>query len=250
MTIGKQTFGLNKGEYSDKLGRVIKNFRANSRLIGDPEQFVLRSCRLTEQWGKLSNKPDTKVYLRNISLAGGRSVKMLSLEHGNTRQPVGKAKLIQALYPTKSIATSATKEELHCSKVKAAMRNAIKGQIKEYRDSVTYPVTCYITGDVIRKGMRTDVDHIDLSFSEIADKFIEGTGSVYTDIVLIGPPTNKRFNDSTMWQSWQDYHRLKAKYALVSASANRGKGCGDYCTPVDILGSFACEDPECIDLGF
>ena len=97
MNIGKQTFDLNKGQYSEKIARVIDNFRVNSKLIGEPREFVLRSCRLSEQWQKLATDPEVVVYLRNVDIAGGRKVKMLSLERGATKQPVSKKKLEDAL---------------------------------------------------------------------------------------------------------------------------------------------------------
>jgi hypothetical protein len=139
MTIGKETFDLNKTQFTEKLGRVIKNFRANSKLIGEPREFVLRCCKLTEKWGKMANDPEVIVYLRNIDIAGGRKIKMIVLERRGTQQPVPKAQLVSALYPSKKIATSATPEEKHFNQVRVAMRNAIHYQLKAFRDSGQLP---------------------------------------------------------------------------------------------------------------
>ena len=250
MAIGKDTFDLNKGEYTEKLGRVITNHRANSKLIGEPLEFVLRSCRLTEQWGKLAGDPDVSVYLRNIEIAGGRRIKMLSLERSGTKQPVGKAKLVDALYPAKKISTTATPEEKHFNAVKSSMRNAVTMQLRYFRENVKLPMVCSLTGKLIRPGAKTDVDHIGTSFSEIADSFIEMKGLKYTDIALCGPPTGKRFKDDILWQEWTQYHLAKARYSLVCASANRSKGCGEYQTPAELYGSFKAEDPNDLDLDF
>ena len=206
MSIGKETFGISKTEFSDKLGRIIKNFRANSKLIGEPRDFVLRCCRLTDKWSKLANDPEVIVYLRNIETAGNRKVKMLSLERGPTRQPIPKAKLVNELYPVKRISTSATPEEKHYNAVKSSMRFAITYQLKSYRDSVRLPVICSITGKKILPGYKTDVDHIGMPFSEIADNFIQSRGLKYTDIVLKGPPTGKVFKDSELWSQWVSFH--------------------------------------------
>lgn len=250
MAIGKDTFGINKGEFSQKLGRIVQNFRANSKLVGEPKEFVLRCCKLTEQWGKLANDPEVIVYLRNIDIAGGRKIKMISLERGSTKQPVPKQKLVDALYPPKKIATSATPEEKHYNAVRVAMRFAITYQLKAFRDSCQLPVICSITGKKIIPGNRTDVDHCGMTFSEIADKFIEAQGLKYTDIILVGPPTAKRFKDTALWEKWTYYHLEHARYALTLASANRSKGCGDYQTPPELLGSFSREDPEDLALDF
>ena len=131
MTLGKDTFGINKTEFNQKIGRIIKNFRANSKLIGEPKEFVLRCCKLCDQWSKMANDPEVLVYLRNIEIASGRKIKLISLERGNTRQPVPKAKLVDALYPPKKTIATATPEEKHYNAVKAAMRGGVLHQLKE-----------------------------------------------------------------------------------------------------------------------
>jgi len=250
MTLGKTTFDLNKSQYNEKIGRIIGNHRAGSRLCGEPAEFILRSCRLTEQWGKLGQDSETAVYLRNVEIAGGRKVKMLSLERAGTRQPISKSKLVEALYPTKKIATAATAEEKHYNAVKSAMRGAVKDQLKRFRDQVELPCVCCLTGKQIRRGMRTDVDHTGLSFSEIADIFMTENKLKYTDIALVGPPTAKKFRLDALWESWKKFHNEKARYAIVLASANRSKGCGEYETPENLYGSFRTLDPTELSLDF
>jgi hypothetical protein len=250
MALGKDTFGLTKTEFSEKVGRIIKNFRANSKLVGEPKDFVLRCCRLTEKWGKMANDPEVVVYLRNLDIAGGRKVKMISLERGATQQPVPKAKLVDELYPVKKTATTATPEEKHYNAVKAAMRRAVFYQLKSFRDSITLPTLCYITGKKIRPGMKTDVDHVGTCFSELADQFLREKSLNYSAITLKGPPTAKVFTDTALWEQWVNYHLEHARFALVCASGNRSKGADGYCTPPELLGSFAKQDPEDLALDF
>jgi len=250
MPSGKDTFQLNKTQFSERLSRIIKNFRANSKLVGEPREFILRCCRLTEKWSKLANDPETSVYLRNIDTAGGRKVKMLSLERGPTRQPVSKAKLIDALYPAKKIATTATPEEKHFNAVKAAMRYAVKHQLQAFRDASGPANICYLTGLQLRPYSKTDVDHIGMPFSEIADKFLQSQSLRYTDITLKGPPTAKVFTDTLLWVKWIDFHEEKAKFALVCSSANRSKGSDGYSVDSALIGSFQSEDPEVLALDF
>lgn len=250
MALGKDTFGLTKTDFNEKITRIVKNFRASSKLIGEPKEFILRCCRLTDQWSKMANNPDVLVYLRYIEIAGGRKIKMISLELGGTRQPVPKAKLVNALYPTKKIATSASPVEKHYHAVKAAMRNGISYQLKAYRDSCELPTICYLTGKKIRPSMQTDIDHVGMPFSEIADSFFAGKNLKYSDIILKGPPTNKMFSDNELWREWIEYHMLNAKYALTLAAANRGKGSDGYETPKDLIGTFEPEDSTTISLDF
>lgn len=249
-TIGRDTFGITKTEFNQKLSRIIKNFRANSKLIGEPKEFVLRCCRLTERWSKLANDPEVIVYLRNIDTAAGRKVKVISLERGGTQQPVPRQKLIDELYPVKRIATTATPEEKHLNAVKGAMRNAVFYQLKAYRDSCQLPVICHISGKKIIPGNRTDVDHVGMTFAEIADSFIRERNLKYTDIVLVGPPTAKRFKDTSLWESWVQYHLKFARFSLALASANRSKGANGYSTDAKLIGSFKSDDPDSLSLDF
>jgi hypothetical protein len=249
-SLGKDTFGINKTEFGQKIGRIIKNFRANSKLIGEPKDFVIRACKLTERWGKLANDPETIVYLRNIDIAGGRKVKVISLERGGTQQPVPKQKLTDELYPVKRIATSATPEEKHFNNVRVAMRNGVYYQLKAFRDSCQLPIICSISGRKILPGNRTDVDHCGKTFSEIADDFIREKCLKYSLITLKGPPTAKVFADQELWCQWVQYHLQNARFALTLASANRSSGAKGYCTDPELLGSFAKETPEDLALDF
>ena len=250
MTIGRDTFNLNKTEFSDKIGRIIKNFRAGSKIIGEPRDFIIRCCKLTEKWSKLANDENVLIYLRNVETAGGRRVKMIALERGGTSQPVPKAQLVSALYPTKRIATSATPEEKHFNAVRASMRFAVTYQLKAFRDSCHLPIICHITGRKIIPGARADVDHIGKTFSELCDDFIREKCLNYSLITLKGPPTAKVFTDKALWESWVYYHLEHARFALTLASANRSKGCGDYKTDLTLIGSFAKETPEDLALDF
>lgn len=250
MTLGKQTFGLTKKDFDETLSRIIHNHRVNARVIGNPKEFVLRACNLCPTWSKLAADPAVEVYLRNVDIAGGRKVKLISLERGGSKQPVSKSKLLDALYPAKKIKTSATPEEKHYNAVKAAMRQAVSDQLSDYRYSVPLPTLCYISNKQLRKGQKTDVDHVGLSFSEIADNFLREKELTYCEIILQGPPTAKKFGDSELWREWKDYHRENASLRLVCASANRSKGAGDYVTPEELYGSFEKKTPEDIDLDF
>ena len=250
MTIGKTTFDLTKKDYSTKLGNIIGNHRSNSKIIGEPASFILRSCRLTEQWGKMAGDPEVAVYLRSVEIAAGRKVKMVSLERGATKQPVPKAKLVDALYPVKKMATTATPEEKHFNAVKGAMRLAVAHQLQAFRTAVKLPTVCSITGKHIRKGVKADVDHCGMSFSELADRFVASKGLVYADIALQGPPTGKTFRDKQLWGEWVVFHLEHARFSLVCASANRSKGADGYKTHEELMGSFAAENPDDLSLDF
>jgi hypothetical protein len=157
---------------------------------------------------------------------------------------------VSALYPTKRIATSATPEEKHFNAVRASMRFAISYQLKAFRDSCHLPIICHITGKKIIPGARTDVDHVGKTFSELCDIFLLKKNLKYTDILLVGPPTAKRFKDVTLWEEWIYFHLSEARYSLAMSGANRSKGSDGYETCKELLGSFKGEDTESISLDF
>ena len=250
MSIGKDTFQMSKKDFTEKFTRIVTNHRVGSKIIGEPRDLILRACRLSSQWEKLATDTEVVVYLRNIEIAAGRKVKMVSLEKGTSRQPVPKAKLMDFLYPPRKMECTATTEERHYLGVKGSMRHAVRDQLKEYRDRCQLPIICLITGKKILPGQKTDVDHVGTTFSELADSFVEMKGLSYTDITLKGPPTGKVFKDEILWKEWIEYHLTKARYALTLASANRSKGADGYKTKPELIGSFATDDPENLSLDF
>jgi hypothetical protein len=248
--LGKETLQLTKKDFTEKISRIIDNHRANSRIIGEPREFVLRSCRLSDRWIKMAQKPEVLVYCRYQELAGGRRIKMLSLEVGGSKIPVPKGKLVEALYPTKKTASTATLEEKHFNAVKAAMRRGVEKQLKNYKATVGYPVECLVTGRLLRKGARVDVDHHGKPFAQLADEWVIHNMLTYADIVLSGPPSAKKIKDDTLWISWQEWHQEHARLAVVCATANRSKGAAGYATPVELIGSFKPQAEDEIDLDF
>jgi hypothetical protein len=53
--LGKETFGLNKGEFADKFSRIVSAYRAGSKLIGQPRDFIITACRLADRFSKVAN---------------------------------------------------------------------------------------------------------------------------------------------------------------------------------------------------
>ena len=250
MNVAKETLGLNKGEFSKKLGSVIDAHRVNSKIIGKPKDFILISCRLSERFSKVANEPNVEVRIRNLKI-GPRKVKVLHLKREDGfEQPVPKGQLVDQLYPPRKTVNHATPEKKHGLAVRAAMRQAVDYQLKAYRLKSSYPLTCWTTEKMIRKGMRWDVDHINKPFVQLCDEFIAAHDMTYCDVALIGPPNMKRFKEKGMWSAWQLYHESHARLAPTLPKANRSKGSGEYQASEALLGSFAKEDPDDLDIDF
>jgi len=250
MSIAKEALGLNKGEFTKKLKTVIDNHRVNSRLIGKPREFVLTCCRLSERYSKMANEPEIEVYLRNMKI-GPRKVKCLHLKRKDGfEQPVMKGQLTDQLYPVKKIATSAAPEKKHALAVRAAMRQCVDCQLRDFRKKVRFPAECVHTGHQIRKGVRWDVDHIGKPFVQLCDEWIALQGITYLDVSIIGPPNLKRFKDSKLQAHWVLWHETNATFAPSLPKANRAAGSGEYQASEALLGSLKKEDPDDVDLEF
>ena len=250
MSVAKETLGLNKGEFSKKLSSVIDAHRANSKIIGKPKDFILTSCRLSERFSKVANEPNVEVRIRNISI-GPRKVKVLHLKREDGfEQPVPKGQLVDQLYPPRKTVKHATPEKKHALAVRGAMRQAVDYQLKAYRKKAVFPLLCWTTEKMIRKGMRWDVDHINKPFIQLCDEFVSSHDLTYCDIPLIGPPNLKRFKDKTLWGAWQLYHEMHARFAPTLPKANRSKGSGEYQASEALLGSFAGAEKDDVDLDF
>ena len=250
MSAAKEALGLNKGEFTKKLGNVVDAHRANSKIIGKPRDFVLTACRLSSRFSKMANEPNVEVRLRNMKV-GPRNVKVLHLKREDGfEQPVPRGQLTAELYPPRKTVNHASPEKKHALAVRSAMRNAVTYQLKDYRKSVTFPTECWHTQKVIRKGIRWDVDHIVKPFVQLCDEFIEAQGVKYCDVALAGPPNMKRFKDTTMWKAWQLYHECHARFAPTIPKANRSAGSGEYQASEALIGSFAGSEEDDIDMNF
>jgi hypothetical protein len=250
MTLGKDTFSLTKGEFSEKFSRIVNAHRAGSKLIGQPRDFVITACRLASKFSKVANEADVEVRLENYP-CGPRKVKMIILKRPDGfKQPVPKNQLVDQLYPPRVTKRAPNLERKHVTAVRAAMRQLVDPQLRRYRKTLQYPIECCVTGKQLRPGMRVDIDHLGKPFVQIADEWIASLDLTYCDLALVGPPNLKKFKDRALNDAWSLYHEDHARLIAVCAAANRSKGSGDYTTPSEIVGSFKKKTDEEIDLEF
>lgn len=248
--IGKETFGLNKGEFSDKLSRIVNQYRAGSKIIGKPRDFIITACRLADRFSKVANEEGTEVVVENFP-CGPRKVRMVVLRRADGfKQPVPKNQLVDQLYPPRVTKRAPNLERKHVTAVRAAMRQLVDCQLRAYRKTLQYPIECYVTGRQLRPGMRVDIDHLGKPFVQIADEWLESLGLTYCDMALVGPPNLKRFKEPKYNDAWPLYHEDNARLIAVCAAANRSKGASGYETPSERVGSFAKTSDEEVDLDF
>lgn len=249
-TVGKDTFGLNKGEFSKKFSRIVDAHRAGSKLIGEPRDFIITAARLAERFSTVANEPDVELRVK-MWPCGPRKVKMAVMKRGDGKEyPIPKNQLVDALYPPRQTVRTPNHERKHVTAVRAAMRQLVDNQLRSYRKTLEYPIECYVTGKQLRPGMRVDIDHLGKPFVQLADEWIASLDLTYCDLTLCGPPNLKRFKEAKYNDAWSLYHKDHARLIPTCAAANRSKGSGDYTTPQEIVGSFARKDEDDVDLDF
>lgn len=250
MSAAKEALGLNKGEFTKKLGNVVDAHRANTKIIGKPRDFVLTACRLSSRFSKMANEPNVEVRLRNMKV-GPRNVKVLHLKREDGfEQPVPRGQLTAELYPPRKTVNHARPEKKHAMAVRAAMRTAVDYQLRQFRKSVRLPAECVHTHKPIRLGIKWDVDHIGKPFVQLCDEWVEMQGLTYIDLSLKGPPNLKKFKDDKLQSHWILWHETHATLAPALSRANRSVGSGLYEANESIIGSWETQDGEGIDLNF
>ena len=250
MSIAKEALGLNKGEFSKKIGQIVDTHRTNSKIIGKPKDFVLTACRLSDRFAKVANESGVTVRLRSIRV-GPRKVKCIHLcREDGFEQPVPRGQLTDQLYPPRKTVNHASPEKKHALAVRSAMRTAVDKQLRKFRKAVRLPAECVHTQRQIRLGMKWDVDHIGKPFLQLCDEWVALHELTYLDLTLKGPPNLKAFKDDRLQKHWILWHETHATLAPSLAKANRSAGSGDYQASEALLGSLKKEDPEDVDLDF
>ena len=249
MSVAKEALGLGKGEFSKKISAIVDGHRANSRIIGKPKEFVLTACRLTDRFSEVANRPEVTVHV-SYWKTGPRKVKIIVMKQGGKEYPVPKGQLVDQLYPPRKTVNHAPPEKKHAMAVRSAMRQYVDYQLRDYKKSLKYPVTCHHTEAMLRLGMRIDIDHIHKPFVQLCDEFVAGENLKYVDIAIVGPPNLKRFKDTKLGKAWVLYHECHARLAPSSPKANRSAGSGEYQASEALYGTFKGDVEDDVSLDF
>lgn len=235
---------MTKGEFAKRISVIINKTRLRCRVKKDDKEFILSACKKTKQFKTIAEDETAWITIENVR-AGPRYVRMLMLrrkEPGKrpSRQPCPKAKLVDAVYPPRKTKAKKAKNPVssaknHAKRVRVALRLHVADQIKRFRDCIVYPRLCPRTNKKLFNWMKIDIDHIDKSFLQLCDEFMEQEQIFYSDLLLSGPPNLKELQDERVSSAWQKYHAKHAKLAAVEASANRSAGSGDYEANLELL---------------
>ena len=249
MTVAKEALGLGKGDFSKKMSAIVDAHRTGAKIIGKPKDFILTACRLTERFSEVANRPDVEVRVLNWPM-GPRKVKVIVMKQGGKDYPVPKGQLVDQLYPVRKVRTQASPEKQHAALCRKCMRQYVDYQLRDYRKTLKYPVECFHTSKIIRRGMRLDIDHVHKPFLQLCDEFIAANELTYVEIEIVGPPNLKRFKDAKLGKAWVLFHEMHARLAPSSPKANRSAGSGEYQASEALYGSFKGSPDDDVSLDF
>ena len=106
-----------------------------------------------------------------------------------------------------------------------ACRLAVWPEIKEMRDKIKLPFICPITGEIIKDKKKIHIDHYDLKFSDLLDKWLENKDIDYI-LSKIHIEYNRELKkrcyyvDETIENDFIDFHNKNTHLRAVSSHAN------------------------------
>lgn len=141
---------------------------------------------------------------------------------------LGKGKMVEELFPRE---IAVPEYRLNKKDALVAMRQIIEPQIKTFRMSVNRqlkkkPMKCALSGEFINSG-EFHIDHR-YPFKNLVEEWCreEKVDLERVDVYCRG--TKCYFKDTSLAESWFDYHMINAQLQALSAKANLEKGSKYY----------------------
>lgn len=109
------------------------------------------------------------------------------------------------------------------SVVKEACRNAILPIILEIRSEIQLPFKCPLTGETVTDKKLIHVDHYDLTFDEVFNKWIEdkNINELYEKVAKSQDNSEQTyFEDDAISKDFLDFHNKNTHLRVISAKAN------------------------------
>lgn len=218
-----------KTKFEKKWSEIVNNTQCNYFVKFPDCDFIKEVLSNTERWKTLCSREGIKYKIRNKKFQG-RAVRGVVMITPNSKNEVwlGKGKIVEELYPRdKPI------PEYRQNKKQAliALRQIIEPQIISYRKSVLRqlkrkPLKCPISADFLE----TASFHIDHKFP-FKDLVIEWCREEKIDLENVDVycrGTKCYLKNTTLAESWFDYHMINADLQALSAKANLQKGSKYY----------------------
>lgn len=211
----------NKTKFGNKWTEIVKSHQVGVKLSGDSEIFILDACSKLDRFKKILDRGKVELLVTNKSFNGKR-VKGLVLVTPNSKYHVwvSKSKVVGVLFPK---ALSPDISKVNRKNVLKALRGIIEPQIKQFRDSVKGQtvVKSAVSGKPVLGAYH--VDHV-YPFIRLVEEWCRENEYDLETIEVACRGVCCKLKDSSIAESWFDYHLLNAKLQVLDASENTKKG--------------------------
>lgn len=191
--------------------------------------FINAVIELIPKWKVVKDRGPVRYKIRNKKFQG-KAVRGIVMVTSRSKREIwlGKGKVIEELFP-REIAVPEYKQNKKDALV--AMRQIIDPQIKTFRLSVNRqlkkkPLRCAVSGDFINSG-EFHIDHR-YPFKNLVEEWCRGEQVDLERIDVYCRGTKCYFKDTSLAESWFDYHMMNAQLQALSAKANLEKGSKYY----------------------
>lgn len=184
---------------------------------------------LIPKWKVVKDRGPVKYKIRNKKFQG-KAVKGIVMITPRSKREIwlGKGKVTDELFPR---AEPIPEYKQNKKDALTAMRQIIEPQIKTFRLSVNRqlkrkPLKCPINGEFINSG-EFHIDH-SYPFKSLVEEWCREERVDLERIDVHCRGTKCYFKDTSLAESWFDYHAINARLQALSAKANLEKGSKYY----------------------
>lgn len=218
-----------KTGFEKKWSEVVKNTECNYFVRSPDFEFVNEVVGKIEKWKALHERNGLKYKIRNKKFQG-RAVRGVVMVTPRSKREIwlGKGKIVEELFPREKPIPEYKQNK---KEALVALRQIIEPQIVLYRKSVLRqikrkPLKCPISADFL-ENTSFHIDH-KYPFKDLVIEWCREEKVDIENIDVYCRGTKCYLKDTTLAESWFDYHMINAELQALSAKANLQKGSKYY----------------------
>ena len=211
----------NKTSFGKKWSGIVATYETGVSLNESDRGFILDVCSRIQRFKDLASRDGIEVLVTNKTFNGKR-VKGLVLVTPNSKHHVwvSKTNAVSVLFPKLYFPDPAKTNRKNVLK---ALRGIVEPQIKQYRYGLkgNQIIKSAVTGKPICGAYH--VDHV-YPFIRLVEEWCRENSHDLETLEVTCKGASCRLKDTSIAESWFDYHMLNAKLQVLDASENVRKG--------------------------
>jgi len=212
---------FNKTGFGKKWSGIVTSYEVGVTLSGEDKEFIQAVCSKISRLKELSERSGVEFLVTN-KVFNGKRVKGIVLVTPNSKHHVwvSKSYATSVLFPKLFLPDPA---KTNRKNVIRALRDIVEPQIKQYRLSLkgNLVIKSAATGQPILGAYH--VDHV-YPFIRLVEEWCRENEHDLEKLEVVCRGTSCRLKDTSIAESWFDYHLLNAKLQVLDAAENVKKG--------------------------